>query len=182
MLKATDTAIATDTPVPTVEPDRPSIHSIAEQALKKGGKNILRATAAMEKMVRNDLGIYRLLMDPLVRNACYQAVSSLHRRDNGKCWHTAQPSESDERSRVVALSSGTAASLLNFTINGGTRLGDAVVEDLEQAIHFYRSQSQDMGIKAAWLSLIRERLPEGKTVKQAFKEKQLAALKREASE
>jgi hypothetical protein len=180
MLHDTSTASASEAPTAAKE-GTPTIQSLAAQALKKGGNDVLKATEIMEKMVREDPYLWMLWLDSGVRTACYTAVSGVQRRDGHKCWTTKQPSSSSERRRVVALSDGTAASLLNLPINGRTRLGDATAEDLDQAIHFYSAQALDMGVKAAWFALIKKGLPEGKKVKEVFTNAKLAKLKEAAS-
>jgi hypothetical protein len=57
-----------------------SPESVAERALDEAGGNAAKATEIMVAAVRANPLLYRALMDPLVKNACYVAIRKECRR------------------------------------------------------------------------------------------------------
>jgi hypothetical protein len=159
------------------EPTEPTIALVAREALDIAGGNALKATELMVERVESDGRLYRLLMDPLVRLACYNVVSQQIRSKRKAVYKTKQPSKKKAKASVAALAAGN---LLDFPLPGGLRLGEATRNDVAAAQAFYASQASDMGHKARWLGMVLHALPKGKKVKDAITPAKLEAFKVEA--
>jgi hypothetical protein len=159
-------------------PKGPTVATVARDALDAAKGNALQATEIMVDRVQGNFALYRALMDPLLRESCYNAISAQIRAKRQKVYNTPQPSKAKARASVAALAAGNG--LFDFPLPGGLRLGDAMRDDVAAAAAFYQSQATDMGHKAAWLGLILHALPKGKKVKDALTAAKLEALKEEA--
>ena len=161
--------------------DELTIPATARDALAAAAGDVVKATEIMLGRVLNDPTLYRPLMDPLVKSACYDAITSQCKQDRRAIWHAAQPSNETQRGRILALANGTIATLMDFPLPGGMKLADARRDDVTAAAEFYGKQSKDMGTKAKWLQLIAQHVPAKKTVRQVMTDARLAELREEAS-
>lgn len=152
-----------------------SISDIAASALKRAKNDVQKATDIMQKEVMGHPGMYRALMDPLVRAACYDAIGKCIRADRRQVWTAPNYTASGNGSRVHELSRGN---LLMFSLPGGKRLGDANRDEVNAAAQFYNSQAVDMSQKANWLAKIAERVG-NKIVSKVFTDEQLRKLQEE---
>lgn len=150
---------------------------VARQALTDAKGDVVRATELMVGRVLRDQTLYRQLLDPLARTACYDVIRQICRSDRRAIWNSAQPSTDDQRARVIALAGGVRASLMDFPLPGGLRLGDAQRADLSAAAAFFSRQATDMGRKARWLGLIAQSLPDEKSVSEVLTDARLSELK-----
>jgi len=157
-----------------------TIAIVAAEALTKAKGDVVKATDIMIRRVEKDLTLYRLLMDPLVKSACYDAVRQQCRSDRRVIWLAKQPTPAAHQNGVVALAAGTRNTLLDFPLLGGLKLRDAMRGDVEKTAEFYGQQSTDMGVKAKWLTLIANSLPPKKRVGQVLTAERLEALKQRA--
>lgn len=153
----------------------------AREALDAADGDVVKATEIMTARVLKDPTLYRPLMDPLVKNACYSAITAQCHSQRRTIWNAAQPSAEHQRNRVVALAGGTMNTLMDFPLPGGMKLADAKRDDVTAAADFYGKQSKDMGSKAKWLQLIAQHVPAKKTVKQVLTDARLAELRQEAT-
>lgn len=64
------------------------------------------------------------------------------------------------RESVRSLATGLTRTILDFPLLDGTKLRDASLDDLDRAIHRYRTQAENMNRTANWLVLIRNITPE----------------------
>lgn len=163
------------------EDDEITPSHIAAEALQKANNDVVKATDIMVARVNKDEILYRLLMDPLLKTACYNTITGVCRSRRQNIWTMPQPSSEEARENVVSLARGTAATLLDFPLPGGLLLRDAKRDDVSAAATFYSLQAKDMGIKAKWLQLIAQHLPSKKTVAQVMNDARLTELKQEAS-
>lgn len=161
--------------------DALTISATARTALEKANGDVIAATELMVGWVKKDPTLYKPLMDPLVKDACYDVIRSACQRERRAIWQMKQPSAEDQRNRVVALAGGTANTLLDFPLPGGLRLRDAKRDDVTAAAEFYGRQSKDMGAKAKWLQLIAQHVPAKKTVREVMSDARLAELREEAT-
>jgi hypothetical protein len=157
-----------------------TIETIAADALKTAEGDLQEATAAMAKKIsaKKNAELYRALMDPLVRRACYDKIAEIGRQERERVWN--QPSLETVRDAIAALAAGTRKSLMAFTLPGGRRLGDALREDVTRAAQFYVSQSADMAVKGRWLYMIAKALKAGQKVADAMTEEKLLTFKMKA--
>lgn len=165
---------------PVADDDALTIPSTAREALEATGGDVVRATELMVARVMKDPTLYRPLMDPLVKSACYDAIARQCHQERRAIWHAKQPDPAAQRGGVVALAGGTANTLMDFPLPGGLRLADARRDDVTAAAEFYGKQSKDMGTKSKWLQLIAQHIPAKKKVSQVLNDARLAELREEA--
>lgn len=155
----------------------------ARRALDDAKGDAREATRMLVEAVRQSRRLRDALLDPLISNACYDAVRAQIHIDRRNAWR--QPAEKlvPSRSgvtgsyRVVQLAAGT---LLMFPLPGGKKLGDATREDITAAASFYETQSADMAHKSRWLRLVSQHIEDGKTVGDVMTDKRLRELQEEA--
>jgi hypothetical protein len=66
------------------------IQKLAAKVLSEADGDVQAATAALVRAVKRDHALYRTLMDPLVREACYSKVRKVCRSNRQEIWHTVQ--------------------------------------------------------------------------------------------
>jgi hypothetical protein len=157
-----------------------TVSSVAADCLAQADGNVLKATDLFVQVTASDHLLYRELMDPLHRSACYAAVTSCCRTERGVIWNAPQPSVDERRGQVIALAKATENSLMNFPLPGGLRLGDAGRQSVLKAAEFYGKQSRDMGAKAIWLQLVAQSVTGTRTVRQCLTDDRLVELRTEA--
>jgi hypothetical protein len=106
------------------------IQRLAARILNDANGDVQTATEALVRAVRKDPQLYRTIMDPLVREACYSKVREVCRANRQEIWHTPQPSITAQQS-IAALAEATRSMLLNFPLPGGKALGDASKAEVE---------------------------------------------------
>lgn len=159
------------------EKDKITPARIATEALQQSNNDVVRATHIMVARISKDQSLYRMLMDPLVKTACYDAIRKICRGNREAIWLMPQPSNTQEHENVIALARGTVATLFDFPLPGGLLLKDANRHDLSEAIKFYAAQAKDMGAKAKWLELIAQCLTDKKRVSDVLTEARLIELR-----
>jgi hypothetical protein len=165
------------------EPDY--VAEAARRALDDAKGDVREATRMLETAVHQSRKLRDLLTEPLISNACYDAVRAQCRIERRSVWtpplEKLVPSKSGVTGshRVVHLATGT---LLMFPLPGGKSLGQATRDDISKATEFYASQSKDMGHKARWLQLVAQSVPDGKTVGEVLTDKRLRELQEAARE
>ena len=162
--------------------EAPVLAAIAAEELTRADGDVQSAVAAMTDLVLSDDVLFRALMEPLTRQACYALVSRVCRARRQTVWRSRQPSRRTARRGVRALARGNRQSLFNFPLPGGLRLGDAFREDVEAAFRMYRSHSDDMAWKARWLRLIADAVTPGVKIREQLSERKLRQMKRAAEE
>lgn len=159
-----------------LEPKDITVSELAEAAMKEAGGEVLRAARLMEQEIRNNEIKYRVVMDPLVANACYTAVSTICHRNREKVWTAPNYTAGGNGHRVRALAAGN---LLMFPLPGGQYLGEATKAEVTEAADFYGKQANDMTAKARWLAAIAAKLDAKKIVSKVFTEESLRELQKE---
>lgn len=160
------------------------VATAAKAALANANGDARLATQKLEEAVRKDRVLRDQLLEPLISNACYDAIRAQCGRERRAVWKAPVEKLVPKRGgptgtvRVVQLAAGT---LLMFPLPGGKHLGDATREDIAKAASAYASQSEDMAVKARWLQLVLQSLPEGKKVGEVLTDKRLRELQKEAS-
>lgn len=155
----------------TISPRKVAVSTLAEN-----GNDILAATSAMETKVNATPYLFKMLMRPLVRQACYDLLRSICRKERREIWTAPKLTAEGTQPTVKSLAIGTKNSLFNFPLPGGKRLGDALKCEVDEAATFYSLQANANAARARWLSAIAERMPASKTVSSVFTERRLADL------
>lgn len=160
-----------------------TISDVARKALDDANGNVDEAAKMFEVAVRQSMALRDQLTEPLIAEACRAAVRKEVREERRTVWvvPTAKPAQVDVKAqadRVVQLAAGTLAM---FPLPGGQRLGEATREEISTAAEFYGRQAADMGVKARWLRLIAQSVPDGRKVGDVLSDARLRELQMEAS-
>jgi hypothetical protein len=139
------------------------------------------ATAAqlLQERVQGNRRAFKELTQPLLANACLQAVSARIRanRPPEDDWNVDEYEEPDTSGRLFAL----AKSLLDFRLPSGIILRDAFVQDVKEGAGALREKANRAAKRAAWLEAVASRMPRYKTVGDIYSDATLAQLLDEAS-
>lgn len=160
-----------------------SIAELAARCLEAHEGDCPAAATMMEELVMTDPALYRRLMDRLVGQACYEAVTRVVRARRGIVWRTPRKADDTQRqvSRVKALARSNA--LMMFPLPGGKPLGEAVAEEVAEAADAYLRTAADAGVKGRWLALVRDALGSSRSVVSAvLSEGTLWDLRRKAEQ
>lgn len=161
--------------------DGPNVRAEAVKALAADGGDPVKAVDRLEKRVRSNRALRDALTDPLIRDACYNAIRIVMRGERRAIWHSGSLTPEQNGNRVVALAAGISASLFDFILPGGKRLRDATGEEIAGAADFYDKQARDMAHKARWLQLVGQSVPGGKKAGDVLTEERLGELRAEAA-
>jgi hypothetical protein len=140
--------------------------------------DVQKATAHMLASVRASRKLRDALTEPLLRSACYDAIRAAYRRERRVIWTAPGYDASQGADRAVSYAQ---ASLLDFRLPHGTRLGDATRADIAEAEGLYRAQADDMAHKGRWLALIAQGLPADQKVSAVYDDARLRDLQKEAA-
>lgn len=164
-------------PPPPASTPASTIAKIAKDSLDAtGGGDVQAATKHMAARIRADRALRDALTDPLIDVACYDAVSGVIRKERRVVWMAPEVT-SDTGARIIQLASGNAASLMDFPLPGGKKLGDATRAEVSAAAEFYRRQAVDMSSKAVWLRFVAQSVPENQRVSEAMTSERLIELR-----
>lgn len=155
-----------------VEEVIPKYHEHVDAAVEQS-ENIQAAAKLLEKWARKDPGLRNYLLEPWLPRACYGAVTQRQRSNRRTIWTAANYTKGGHGARVLQHAKG----LMDFPLPNGTKLCDAAKSDLDEAIKFYREQSDDMAAKANWFERIASKIGKRK-VKDVLSEDELRDLKK----
>jgi hypothetical protein len=159
------------------------IEALAAACLQRADGNVQQATEEMVARVQSTPALYRTLMDPLVREACYDKIRAACRQERAVVWRTTQPDQQQTRRSVAALAEATQMTLLdNFHLPGGKVLGDATKSEIEEASRAYLAQSRDEAVKGRWLAMVAKRMAPNFICRQRLTEAALVMLRRRAEQ
>lgn len=158
-----------------VKKEKRIVPEMARQALAKTD-SLQDAQAYLMRLAGSNDQLYRELTSGYLAQACYDALSGQIRQERSVIFHAVQPSNEEQRGRIVNL----ARTLLDFPLPGGMKLRDARRSDLIAAADFYRKQANDMAHKARWLYAIAESVGK-KRVANALSESDIARLQKETA-
>src|SRR5690625_4650533 len=127
--------------------DKISVSDYAQRAIKEE-EQVTDAAKLLEKWAHQDAELKAALLEPLLKQACYQAVTRACRVYRRKVWTAPNYTKSGNGQRVVAL----ANSLMDFPLPGGVRLRDATKKQIEEAAGFYGRQARQMAVITACCS------------------------------
>jgi hypothetical protein len=159
------------------------VHEAASAVYAEADGDVKAATDIFEARVRSDIALRDVLTDPLIRGACYAAITAVCRQQRRRIWtapvYSGESGETNKQgSRVEALAQ---SNLMMFPLPGGKRLGEATREEIAQAGEFFVDRGRDMLHKGSWLNLVAAKMPEGKRADQVFTEAELNKLKDQAN-
>ena len=154
------------------------VRNAAMAVYEEANGDIKKATDAFEARVNDDAELRDVLLSPLIRGACYDALRKVCQEKRANIWTAPNYSASGNGHRVDALSKST---LMMFPLPGGKALGDATAEEIQEASKFYIDQGRDMIHKGNWLNMVALAVPEGVAAKDAITEDELARMKEEAN-
>lgn len=157
-----------------------TITDLAKAALDAAEGEILRAAELMEEEVRAAPQKYHELMDPRVRDACYDAVSQVVRGMRARIVEsiTKEPPK-QHGDRVRKLASGNLCML--FPLPGGKPLAHATRADVLAGAEHYRKLAEDTHAKATWLARIAEKMKGDQVVSKVFDEATLRKMMADAT-
>jgi hypothetical protein len=156
------------------------IQRLAAKVLSDADGDVQSATEALVKVIKKDPQLYRALMDPLVREACYSKVREICRSNRQSVWNTSQPTPVTGQQAISALAQATRSMLLNFPLPGGKALGDATRAEVETASREYLTNGKNMVVKGRWLAAVARLVPRNCVVRQKLTEQKLQSLKSKA--
>lgn len=166
--------------------ERDAVSEAARDALSRANNDVQKAAKLLEEAVRSRPKLREAITDPLIVEACYDAVRAQTRVARKVIWNPPSPSLPrstpkaavlEQASRVIHLASGT---LLMFPLPGGKRLGDATRGEISEAAGFYERQGRDMADKARWLRLVAQSVTGKKTASEVLSDTRLRELQVEA--
>lgn len=156
-----------------------SVMEVAEQSLTQAKGDVQEAVVIMQGRVEGNKALYRELMNPLVRTACYEAIAAVRRSNREKVW-TAPQHQDNSGSKGVESLANANRSLFDFPLPHGGTVQTATRGDLIRASVFYYTQGRDMVIKANWLKKIAQKVPVGRIAGEVLSEQQLRLMQTNA--
>ena len=150
-----------------------NIPELAKSFLEKSGGNTVEAVQQLERYALQDVDVSSALLSPLLRQACYDAIRAVCRKERRAIWTAPNYSKGGNGGRVHEH----ASRLMDFILPNGIRLGEARRDEVMAATDFYRKQASDMSYKARWLEAIADKVEGKKMVKSCLSESDLMKLK-----
>lgn len=162
------------------------------------GRDYSDAVDYLLGLVRQDLEAMSAMLQPYERQAARELIGLKVRSQRQQIWNNPsdrvsrgdairaqetakqRPHSGINRNSVAALSAGVIRSgLMDFRLHDGTPLADADKAKVTDAALHWGTKARDMAWKARWMERIADKVPTGKTVRQALDEATLHALKME---
>jgi hypothetical protein len=145
----------------------------AVKAAWRGAGSTEEAVDRLLEAAEESEEVYRALVGPYLRQFAFAAIGGIVKDTRDAAW--ARPTAPD--ARADALAQVNAATLYDFPLPGGKRLGDATAEEIAEAAQFYLKQANDMAWKSRWLSAVAAKIPKGKIARKALTVAALAEMK-----
>ena len=155
-----------------------TINLAAKKAMDAAGGVVLKAATILESMIRNDSDLRDAILEPLIKTACYTAVSAINRTERRRVWDTPKFAPGSKADRLDALAESNR--LMNFPLNSGITLAEATQTDILKTAESFKKQGKTLLLQAHWLELIATRLRGRQKVKSIFTESELRNLQKEA--
>lgn len=162
-----------------------TLSDLAREFLDDHGGRTGAAITALQDLIRNDEGLRLSIATEAVMTLAALKVQEQMHRDRAKVWDAANARAAGAapkaKTSIVALANGLAASLMNFPLAGGVRLGDATREEVLAQAGMYAATAKDAGHKARWLEAVAARVAPGQRVREALTDEALSSLQEEAA-
>lgn len=140
----------------------PNLQAMAKHELDLANGIVTTACEALVARIIAEPRAYRMLMDPLVRNACYDLLRAICRQRRRSIWESYQPSIESGRQRIIARAEGIKDTWYEFQLEGGMYLKDARKADLAHTREVWQKRATTMHINSKWLGYIEAKLPDDK--------------------
>jgi len=145
----------------------------------------------MTDYIINNSEIWTQVGRTLILEACRELISTFRRRQREVAYFGNTPFEKRHEfhrppvdnngpAAVQALARSNLNSLMNFPLEDGTLLGDSTHDKLTKMIGYYQSTARSSAVKAKWLLLVQQSLPDGKRVRDVMTNERLNELREEA--
>lgn len=183
MLRETKEATSSDSMKVSVDAQKEQalLSETLRSALEVAEGRPVEAARFLEEAAKKDPRLYQeIIPESMLRDRCWYIVRQAMMQKRANIWHQhdAEAYTKENGSRVYFLAQATAGAFFSFPLPlpGQPPLGDAMKEQLNEAVKFYLDRARDMSAKGRFLSLIADKLPEGKRVREKFTEKKLQEL------
>lgn len=160
-----------------------TLSALARDSLARCDGDTDAASEAMIETLSNDRGLWRTIASEAVSSASREAVQAQHRAERKSIVRAMQMPPQDAeagRRRVAALAEVNMRCGLDFPLKGGVKLRDATRDEVMEQAQLYDRAANDMTIKARWLYLIANRVPEGVSVGSVLSSDAVETMYREA--
>jgi hypothetical protein len=163
----------------TVDSNEVYLRRYTSAAIKRT-KTKQAAVDWLESEARKDKFLWRMLTEPFLREACQLAIENFTAPSTGK---SSKPVRQPEpaQDQCGARLRFAADSLMEFRLLEGLPLGHAMKGDVVATAASYNRIAQSKMVRAKWLTLIAEKMPDNKTVGDLFTEKDLKRFMKEAT-
>jgi len=150
------------------EEEKPTLAQLAREAAVEADWNTNHASAVLFGRLSRDKALLQSVVQDAVYDAVHQHVEEAMRHRRVTLIRQVQAERQagvDRKGAALALANSIAASLFDFPLAGGVKLGDATGEQVAEAARRYSAQASDMSIKGAWLHTVAKRVPPDKRVR-----------------
>lgn len=162
-----------------------TLNDLARDFLDDHGGRTGPAIDALQSLILSDEALRLSIATEAVMTLAALKVQAEMRDDRSKVWNAANMRAAGTapkaKTSIAALANGIAASLMNFPLAGGVRLGDATREEVLAQAGLYAKTAADMGHKARWLEAVAARVAPGQKVRDALNDEALTSLQVEAA-
>lgn len=146
-------------PAAPVKAPQQVLQDIAAQAIARGVTSRDSLRDAVMRAIRKDRAMLQLAVEQLAAGVIARAA--LLRENRRLLLVTPEP---DQTAGLHAIAEARAATLFDYVLPDGSRLGDATAGILDEAIELHQQLEQANGKKARWLSQVRTLLPDDRAM------------------
>jgi len=137
---------------------RSEINQTAKACLERAKGDWHSAARRMKRAVNADAKLKRLLLDPMIDAAIWQAIKLAGRNGRRQIMAGVNPDNTNGLDLMAAAE--RERHLLDFTLRNGLKLRDAKRPDVIEAADFYAVSASTQALRGRWLYAIGARLPD----------------------
>lgn len=152
---------------------------IAREYLHSADGDTLLATERLSARLREDKPLRDAIVEDAIMAFAATAVDDQMRAERRAVWAEAGRA-TKPKTPISALANGISRALLDFPLRNGKRLRDATREEVLEQASAYGASARDTAFKARWLTLIGQRVDEGRKVGECISEDDAFAMRAEA--
>lgn len=145
-----------------------TLSALARESLARCDGDTVAAAEHVTEALGKDRSLWRAIAGEVVSSAAETAVQARHRSERASIVRGMQRAPADDpgagRRRVEALASVQMRCSLDFPLKGGVKLRDATRDEVIDQAMLYEKSASDMGIKARWLYMVANRVPDGVSI------------------
>jgi hypothetical protein len=149
--------------------------SVAVSCLEEADGDWSMAAELMRKRIEEDADLRSEILKPLIDGAIWTLIRNAAHRTRTS-WKPSEEAEAAHGESVARIRR-VAASLYDWPLPGGIKLGRATAQTLEEAISIYESNEKRNGARKAWLREIKSKVKGDKTVAECLTEAQIERLR-----